>query len=855
MDENNIYKIYRLKNYKITKDKYDDVCFSGTIDEIVEELKHNKGYHIRIDPEKPCLAFGDFDHTTKERFKEFLDILCDDFDCKLEDISITKSKKDNEYSYHWVIPSIKTTISFLKQRFSSNDKYNKFKGKEKKEKELDISVYMVRPFRLPNQTNKEKPIVHKIIRGDMKDFIIEHTKDHKFSIKEEEEEDEEEEEEEEEDKKEEEEEEEQEEEDIDPEYIEALLDELDADISRPDWLSVGMVLKNISDFDVWNEWISKGSKYDGKSKLKSIWDGLQKTNVNKLNKLKSLVKEYNIEGYNRVKDSFLPDFIDNDEEDQQVLVNNDEEDQQVVVKQKKNQEHTHKFNKLFMKSLSGYESDIALYILETYMKDKDVIDKYGHITSVYKYVCMSTEGPEKNLFYYYKNGRWIEDKSSLTIFKFVTENYVNELIAFQQTIKEGKKEIQKIIGKIKGKITGYKGIVEWLAHRLCNPLFYDLCDENIYLLNFDNGVYDTKTKTFRKGEPTDMITKSVGFDFPVEDQGYREEIDNFLKKVYPDPEVRKYAVMQQALALTGQKMTNDLFFTHTGKGSNGKSILQEILKNVFGDYFCMIPQSILTTVNKNDANSPNPFYSQIKGVRYLCGNEPSDGAKANDSFIKLCAAKEMIKYRTLFSKKVEDLYFQCSLNIFCNNKLEIKSTDGGMCRRIKVIEYVSIFTEKEHIINEENNIYAADFQLMSKVKEWKSDYMKMLLEIYDPKYIYSEPLNVSEASTEYIDDNNDVKKFVNDKYVFTNNKDDFILFSNIHRDYQSEKIYDQSKAKDKKKFMELIEKEMNKKFDGVKNAIKVKYGSELVSKRNVMKGWKEISDDDDDNSDEENNDI
>ena len=141
MDENNIYKIYRLENYKITKDKYDDVCFSGTIDEIVEELKQNKGYNIRVNPDKPCLAFGDFDKTTKEGFKNFLDVLCKDFQCKLEDISITKSKKLEEcegfkdvyvhfvnktiqipnrvisYSYHWSIPSIETTPKYLKQYF------------------------------------------------------------------------------------------------------------------------------------------------------------------------------------------------------------------------------------------------------------------------------------------------------------------------------------------------------------------------------------------------------------------------------------------------------------------------------------------------------------------------------------------------------------------------------------------------------------------------------------------------------------------------------------------------------------------------------------------------------------------
>ena len=135
MDERKNFKIYSLSNYAISKTKCEamGLMFEGTIDEIVEKLNEDKQYHIWINPDEPCLAFGDFDHTTKERFKDFLDILCSKLHCKIEDVSYTKSKKsETEYSYHWVIPSIETTIKKLKNHFNNYSRYDKFKEDKKR---------------------------------------------------------------------------------------------------------------------------------------------------------------------------------------------------------------------------------------------------------------------------------------------------------------------------------------------------------------------------------------------------------------------------------------------------------------------------------------------------------------------------------------------------------------------------------------------------------------------------------------------------------------------------------------------------------------------------------------------------
>jgi len=76
-----IFNIYKLENYKNDIEFFKNgkiledgtnAKFSGSIDQVLKKLEKNEGWHIRINPDKPCIFYGDFDHTTKERFRDFL---------------------------------------------------------------------------------------------------------------------------------------------------------------------------------------------------------------------------------------------------------------------------------------------------------------------------------------------------------------------------------------------------------------------------------------------------------------------------------------------------------------------------------------------------------------------------------------------------------------------------------------------------------------------------------------------------------------------------------------------------------------------------------------------------------------
>ena len=121
----------------------------------------------------------------------------------------------------------------------------------------------------------------------------------------------------------------------------------------------------------------------------------------------------------------------------------------------------------------------------------------------------------------------------------------------------------------------------------CQEQFYNeemmnKMDENKQLLGFENGVYDFKQKCFRQGLPEDYIsfttkTNYMPFDETNEEHiTIKEEIDDFMEKVFPNEQLREYMWDHAASTLIGENI-NLKFIIYTGVGGNGKSIWVKIV--------------------------------------------------------------------------------------------------------------------------------------------------------------------------------------------------------------------------------------------------------------------------------------
>jgi phage/plasmid-associated DNA primase len=82
-------------------------------------------------------------------------------------------------------------------------------------------------------------------------------------------------------------------------------------------------------------------------------------------------------------------------------------------------------------------------------------------------------------------------------------------------------------------------------------------------LGFENGVFDLYAGEFREGRPEDLVSLSTGVSFESEPGiSLEEEIMDFFSKVFPDEELREYALGRLASFLSGD-VSHEHFYIFT----------------------------------------------------------------------------------------------------------------------------------------------------------------------------------------------------------------------------------------------------------------------------------------------------
>ena len=333
-------------------------------------------------------------------------------------------------------------------------------------------------------------------------------------------------------------------------------------------------------------------------------------------------------------------------------------------------------------------------------------------------------------------------------------------------------------------------------------------DSKGYLFSFRNKVLDCRTLKVRSIEPDDYIMKHTGYDFPeYVDEDLKEIIENYYNTIYPEEDLRMYMWDNDALTLNGERLFQT-FNIHTGSGSNSKSTKFAMIRSVLGEYFCEVNADTVTKATKS-ANSTSELH-KAKGSRMVFFNEPeSEGdSKLQTSLLKKLADgyKSIIKTRGLYEDAIEfPIFFR--LEGACNRKPNLSSSDGGVARRVRVIDYPVKFKYDA----DPNNKYEAELNLeMGAIltsTEMRNTYARLLVDRYIEKSskIKTEviPSSVKEQSKNYIDESNPVLGFILDYYDITKDKDHKQSSSELFIDFKLRTGIKMT-AKDFKDYMELV---------------------------------------------------
>jgi P4 family phage/plasmid primase-like protien len=271
--------------------------------------------------------------------------------------------------------------------------------------------------------------------------------------------------------------------------------------------------------------------------------------------------------------------------------------------------------------------------------------------------------------------------------------------------------------------------------RECRELFYDKdfeqkLDQNRYLLCFLNGVFDFKQKKFRKGYPEDYLSKCTNTDYiphnPIKDKVFIDEIKEYFNKIFPIQELCNYAWDHMASVLIGDTAKTQCLHYYTGEGQNGKSMLIKFLQEILGDYTTELDVSFFVN-DRPTRGRATPELLSLVGARLAITSEPSEGEKLNEGPMKqLTSGTDKISYRGLF-KDQESFIPQVHPIIMANHYLPIKSRDHGTWRRIRVLKFLSRFSDTPDP-NEPYQFKKED-NFDDKFGQWGAIFTSMLIEI------------------------------------------------------------------------------------------------------------------------------
>jgi putative DNA primase/helicase len=280
---------------------------------------------------------------------------------------------------------------------------------------------------------------------------------------------------------------------------------------------------------------------------------------------------------------------------------------------------------------------------------------------------------------------------------------------------------------------------------------------------------------------------NTGYDYPeyIEDEN-TEFINKYFDTLFPNTEMKDYILDSCCSTLNGEKR-EQYFNIHTGSGSNSKTTFSGLYESALGGYACEVSPETFTKPKKS-ANDTGELY-KAKGKRCVFTNEPeADTDKLQTAILKRIADEggRKIIARQLYGNPVEfPITFQ--LNMFCNNKPELSSVDGGIARRLRVVEWKMKFVESP----DPNNKYQApkDAELMAKIRtdDIRNAFIRMLLDRWGNRVsafkLIPVPNEIKDASADFVDDSNPVLGFIMSHYDLTNNVDDEMKSSDLYNHF------------------------------------------------------------------------
>jgi putative DNA primase/helicase len=295
----------------------------------------------------------------------------------------------------------------------------------------------------------------------------------------------------------------------------------------------------------------------------------------------------------------------------------------------------------------------------------------------------------------------------------------------------------------------------------------DVWDNNIQLLNLQNGTLNLETGEFYEHRKEDLITRicNVNYDPDAECPLWRAQLDKFV----PSIEDQQFLQRAAGYSLSGNT-TNHCFFILFGEGGNGKSTFIETVFDLMGDYAGKL---MVDTIIDQNYNNTAADIAALHGIRLALASEPNAGKRLNTSIIKQMTG-ELMRGRHLYGKGFD---FQTTHKLWLetNHKLSIPDDDDGTWRRLKQLPWTVQIQDSDMILG-----------FKDRLKEEYPGILNWLIDGYKKWTLLGnigESPNSKQEKETYRKEQDSLNDFLDANYEITGDPDDRISKTEMSKTY------------------------------------------------------------------------
>ena len=216
----------------------------------------------------------------------------------------------------------------------------------------------------------------------------------------------------------------------------------------------------------------------------------------------------------------------------------------------------------------------------------------------------------------------------------------------------------------------------------------DIWDADLWALNTPGGIVNLKTREIRPHRREEYMTRVAG---ATPTDGEMPLWRNFLHTATGgDTDLQGYLARAVGYMLTGLT-TEDVFFFLHGPGGNGKTVFEETIRKIMGDY-ATTARADSFTASKHEQHPTD--LASLRGARAVLCNEIERGKRWAEA--KLCEITGGAEIRARFMRQDEFTYTpQFKLMIAGNHKPGIRSVNEAIRRRLHLIPFTAKISEAD----------------------------------------------------------------------------------------------------------------------------------------------------------------